>query len=460
MSRVYAASTLLILMLLALGAAAQRPLSAQADTPPTPNPFQLTADVQATQAADQVNVTATARSQAAQFAPTQTADALMQQALTATAFASVPDYGAYDLIDVQTFDLMAGPGRTGAFLAPTGMRFLHFSTDGACIYTLDDTGAFTLDTCYELEDEFNRLFASEEVSWSPDGRYITLPGFATAFQFFEDTDIHLLDTETGGVTTLTEDNFEDAWFFGAEEAQELMVDIVPQWQDDDTLFFLRYGAENPLVGVRIPSLMSIDLGDDEAEQLGILPSTFAVATYTYDIAPDGETIAYNIDARGDVSEQGIWQANLNGRSPRRLYMAETPAELPMHLSYSADQAYLLVTNMVMEPNASAAYVLDTATGRKIMIEETETSGEATRAVIGVGWSPQGSALAYLVRDTLNPDESGLYITDQPGEPGRLILQGAFFPPTCCGRAPIQWASNNIIMLGSGGQRGVHLVQVG
>jgi hypothetical protein len=88
------------------------------------------------------------------------------------------------------------------------------------------------------------------------------------------------------------------------------------------------------------------------------------------------------------------------------------------------------------------------------------ANEPGPAIVGAGWSPTGSALAYLVRDEANPEAAGLYITRQPGEPGRLILAGDFYGTTCCQRMPIGWAQNDVIMIGRGAEPGVLLVQVG
>lgn len=80
--------------------------------------------------------------------------------------------------------------------------------------------------------------------------------------------------------------------------------------------------------------------------------------------------------------------------------------------------------------------------------------------MGAGWSPEGSAVAYVVRSVRDPAQSGLYITDTPGKPGRLIMQGDFYGTTCCQRMPIAWAANDVLMLGRGSAPGVLLVQLG
>src|SRR4051794_25838268 len=87
-----------------------------------------------------------------------------------------------------TLDLVAGPARTSAFLAPDGSRFAYFKGNNLCLYTIagEEGDCITLDNDIHMD--------MDTVRWSPDGAQLA---FSENFiQLFRDSDIWLYDTKT------------------------------------------------------------------------------------------------------------------------------------------------------------------------------------------------------------------------------------------------------------------------
>jgi hypothetical protein len=112
---------------------------------------------------------------------------------------------------------------------------------------------------------------------------------------------------------------------------------------------------------------------------------------------------------------------------------------PLGMAFSADGKFLLLLGLDATNTRVDARVLDLATAKLVQVD-------ANRTVMGVAWSPIGSALAYVTTDRAGP--GGLFLANRPGEPGRQLLKGAFIPPVCCGNLPFTWASNDTMILGN------------
>ncbi len=435
--------------------------SGQSGSEPTPVPqetldaavnmlFQQTADaiLNQTAAADAApDETATAQ---AFIAPTQTLDALFQQAMTATAQVTIPDYDDYSVVNVQELPLLAAPAQSAAHLSPDGTQFVHIRGTTFCFYTLSETNEWLEDACIELEREVSGADA-EEIYWSPDSQWLTLPTFREAFLFLRDTEIRIMNTETFEVVVLTDDgedgNLLDDDFSG-------YFDTAARWRDEDTLVFLRSRPDDDFQNTY---LMQMGIAAAEPQELAVLPAPSRLSTFALTVSEDGSQAAYNIAPPSSNPENGIWTIGLSDLEPRQVIEIEEQARLPMNLAFSANGNYLLSLNaqgsVRNSPPISNIEVVDIAAGEIIPIDSSQF-------VVGAGWSPRGTALAYIVRDATKPENSGLYISPTPGQPGQQVLQGEFYPPTCCLRVPLVWADNDMILIGRGGEEGVLLVQVG
>jgi hypothetical protein len=366
------------------------------------------------------------------------------------------DYGQYRVLGVQELDLLAGPGTTAAHLAPDGTQFAHFDRGTVCFFE-PVAGDWAEDRCVDLADSpFDG--APEDERWSPDSRYLTAPTFRQALMLLEETDIQVLDTETGAVTNLTEDGAAGSLFSKEDWGT---FDLAPAWLENGTLRFIRYTQDdNPLADESVLQSISgavfevqLPSGGEtpDARPVIDLPVARSVGSYLLALDPAGERMAVNVDRIGESPHHfEVWQATADDERFTLLASLETRG--PSLLSYSANGEWLFT------PGAGIA-LIDTTTG-KVVGPDLESGGFSEPVLAGAGWAPTGEALVYLVHDAAKPELSGLYLAEAPGERGRLILPGDYYGTTCCLRMPIRWAANDLILLGRGSQPGVLLVQVG
>jgi hypothetical protein len=409
-----------------------------------------------------------AQTATAQSAPTQTIAALFSAAQTATAVGVAPDYSDYRLRIAQELDLLAAPGRTGAHLSPDGTLFVHLDGGDVCLYRLAEQ--WTEDRCFELDRQQFRG-TTDELFWSPDGRYLSLGTYVEGLQFLRDTDIRVLDTETGAILNLTDDNFDDDLL----SEYRGNFDLAPRWLDADTLVFIRYASiptadSEASLSERLlpPAIYSVDVSPSaEPTLLTAIPSPYNLPIYVLAAQPRLGRIAFTYDTRGEDMLQGIWTGNIDGTDLAARSSIRELRDLPLQLDFSADGRYLLGFG-ADDTGRPTMQVFDAETGERIEIDPdfpTRTPDGAPLSgthpvIVGAGWSPRGAALIYIVRDILNEGVSGVYLTETPGTPGRQLLPGDYFGTTCCGRHPITWASNDMILIGRGAQPGVLLIQLG
>jgi hypothetical protein len=158
------------------------------------------------------------------------------------------------------------------------------------------------------------------------------------------------------------------------------------------------------------------------------------------VSADGVWIAYGLQSASDPAQSGVWLLPQDGSSAtRRIADLAAIGASPTSLSFSADAIRLLLISS--SPSGSIE-------PRVVDISSGVVSAVAPGArVTGAAWSPTGSTLAYV---TFDPDQpsmpGGLFVTDTPGEAGRLMVGGAFMAPACCGQFPFMWATDNSILL--------------
>ena len=202
--------------------------------------------------------------------------------------------------------------------------------------------------------------------------------------------------------------------------------------------------------------MHIDLSGSEPQEVTALTAPSRVSIYLIAASRASSEVAYNINDFGSAPENGIWTMGLDNLEPEQAVAIEEGPDLPQNLAYSANGSYLLNINargtVYGTTVSSVVEVVDPATGEIIPLDDSQI-------VIGAGWSPEGSALAYLVNNPENPESSGLYISPAPGEPGHLVLAGQFAPPTSSQRMPLVWANNDTILIGNRAE-GILLIRVG
>jgi hypothetical protein len=202
--------------------------------------------------------------------------------------------------------------------------------------------------------------------------------------------------------------------------------------------------------VSAPNIMAIAPEGGEVERLGVLPhgnQAFLVTHFTP--SADGLSLTYGVDVR-DEANAGVWVSALDGSDARRVAAVSDDQLGRIFLlngATSPDGRYALALGI--SPNFDDPTAPEASPTRFADLSETAPTGQLIdpeRYVLSAGWSPTGSALAYIVRDITDEANNGLYVTAAPGEPGRLILPGQFFIPTSNQRQSIIWGADNTILL--------------
>ncbi len=352
------------------------------------------------------------------------------------------------VVSVEEIDLVAGPGGTSAYLAPDGERFAHLNWDEICIYTVMGEQQ----QCTNIGEQLRPL-GTETVRWSPDSRYLVMT--EEFFGRLDEPDLWILDADTGELTNITDDGVEGTIF---DSEVESGYDVVPRWSSDGSrLLFMRYTGYG--TDIDAPIFFTIAPDGSSLERIGEMPTTGGFPVSALDWSPDGTTIAFNFWSRDNEADNGVWIGDIGGSDFHQLTQIESDFS-PTELEFSADGNYLLahfpwetVYSATFDPEFSVVQAISVDSGEiQLLNEELH--------VMGAGWSPDGSALAYIMNQQyLLPDESGLYISSGPGEPGRLVLQGFFSAPTSLIRQTLTWADNNTILLSRSPEPGIVIVRL-
>ncbi len=387
---------------------------------------------------------------------TQTVQALFESALTATADAPTPaaeitpqpvDVSGLEVVETTEIDLFAGPGRTSAYLAPNGEYFAWFgpvdNDAGICIYTIagENTGCVP----------FSENYDSSSVRWSPDSTKLV---FAQDFlRMFIDSDIWMFDVETLSVTNITDDGLEDTNFLTGKEDDPASppIDLVPMWgADSQSVYFLRYLVDDEADRNR-PDLYRLDLAMGEMEIVHSFVTLSPFGIYRGDISPDGHWLAYTVDTQ-DRKTMNVRLLDLETNEDRLLTPFAVSDERPFQIDYlqfSADSLYVLTRDpvllsrgMPLQPEDPVSRVFD-LDGNEFLIDPE-------RSVIGAGWLATGASLVYQVMDADDPGEGAMYVTGEPGEPGRLLLAGRYLPPTTRQEQILSGSNNTLLMTARGG----------
>ena len=336
---------------------------------------------------------------------------------------------------VESFHPVAGPARTSAYLSPDGTRYAY-KNETICIYTIAGEELVCTPDDEESRDVLARV-DNETVRWSPDGRWLVMT--QNALVYLTDSDLWVVDTESGALTNVTDDGYDDSIFPASDVPPSVVVDLAPRWLPDGRIVFIRYQQS-----FGAPEAYAVSPEGGEAERLGQLSDLDVFPAYVLDVSPDGEQLAYNIYSR-EEGESGVWVYDIAADQPEHVLETEAPLS-PFVTEYSADGRYLLTNDARFASqrgspdDESPIRVIDLETGKRFEVDDRFL-------VLAAGWSPDGSGMLYIVRDVLHVENSGLYYTPSPGEYGELILEGfRLMPPTSRSMQAIEWGVNDVILL--------------
>ena len=354
--------------------------------------------------------------------------------------AAAQDYAGYRVLDAKVIQNMwTSGGQKAALLSPDGSRVLHLNGQEFCLLAPSQIGPWARIACTQSTPE-NRPGEAADMFWSPAGSQLLMPTYFYGLQAFRDTDIRLFDPTTFSVRTLTDDNFDGSFLRGQGPAN---LDVLAHWIDSDTIAFVRYAI--PDGGIKqggSTSLMTIEAGGGDPHLAFEIASKPGLRVWAMTVSADGRQIAYSVADKDDADKAGIYLLNLGEATPKRV-AAMSDTGQPAGLAFSADGKFLLLTRPL---NGTDAKVIDLASGEIVPVDRAQN-------VVGVAWSPKGSALAYITYDRTNADmPGGLFLAEAPGKPARLLIGGGFFPTVCCGQQPFIWSSNDTMIIAQLGKK--------
>ena len=355
--------------------------------------------------------------------------------------AAAQDYAAYRVLDTRVIeDMLTSAGQKAALLSPDGSRVLHLDGREFCLLAPSQIGPWAEIACAQSTPD-NRPGLAVDMLWSPAANQLLMPTYADAFERFKDTDIRLFDPATFTVRNLTDDSFDGSLLNDGPAN----LDVLARWIDGDTIAFVRYAIpEGGFKQGASTSLMTIDVAGGLPEPAFEIASKGGVQIWAMAVSADGRQIAYSVADKDDADKAGIYLLNLGEATPKRVASMLDAGEPPSGLAFSADGKFLLL----LAPNLDGidAKVIDLASGAIVPVDPLQK-------IVGVAWSPRGSALAYVTYDRTKPDmPGGLFLAEAPGKPARLLIGGGFFPTVCCGQLPFTWASNDTMILAQLGDK--------
>lgn len=355
--------------------------------------------------------------------------------------AAAQDYATFRVLDTRVIeDMMTSAGQTAALLSPDGSRVLHLNGREFCLLAPSQIGPWAEIACAQSTPD-NRPGLAVDMLWSPAGNQLLMPTYSDAFQRFKDTDIRLFDPATFTVRNLTDDSVDGSLLNDGPAN----LDVLARWIDGDSVAFVRYAIpEGGFKQGASTSLMTIDVAGGLPEPAFEIATKGGLQIWAMAVSADGRQIAYSVAGKDDADKAGIYLLNLGEAAPKRVAAMLDAGEPPSGLAFSADGKFLLL----LAPNLDGidAKVFDLASGAIVPVDPLQN-------IVGVAWSPRGSALAYVTYDRTKPDApGGLFLAEAPGKPARLLIGGGFFPTVCCGQLPFTWASNDTMILAQLGDK--------
>ena len=219
--------------------------------------------------------------------------------------------------EVRQVDL---PHGRAISLSPDGALLAAYDreVDSLCVYAVEDMAEVS---CADLTG-LRTAVRVGDITWSPDSTRLAFG--QDAFVFLRDSDLWVMDAQTGALTNLTDDGFDDSLFPNDGES-DYFVDLAPAWTPDgQAITFSRTigidGDFSSNVIAQIPA------SGGEAETLATVsesrPGVFYIPGGW---SPDGATFFYNVDtADRDDPQNGIWALDAASGQTRQLAGTDDP----------------------------------------------------------------------------------------------------------------------------------------
>ena len=261
------------------------------------------------------------------------------------------------------------PAAHWAELSSDGRNVLYTGANGLCVRRADGTR----EQCVDRPDPAGFL-DPDHAAWSPDGRKLAI---TEAYTLGLEPDIHVVDVETGQLTTLTDDGITQQGTIGAGEVvlpDAALVDLYPSWSaDSKQIRFLRKAA----TGVAV---MAVPATGGEPTSLGTLDTEWNALM---EVAWAENAIAWTTGSRAEGDGE-VWVSTLAGGGPHKVLDGQYRT-----LSFSADGAFLLADQQDRDGDAAVgkARVVPARGGDPVPV--------AAGKVRYPTWAPEGHAIAYV-----------------------------------------------------------------
>jgi hypothetical protein len=244
-----------------------------------------------------------------------------------------------------------------------------------------------------------------------------------------DSDVWLIDVETGELTDLTDDGVGGNLINPEPAGAEQLVDLVPAWSPDGkTLLFSRTIFQfQESSGT---ALFTISASGGDPEILLLADPEYPMAVWHgLHWSGDGEKVLYTVARpQQDDPDNAVWMAGRDGQDPRRLLGPDPELGPPMLMGVATkgDKAlilyYLAQGALGAAPNVSYYYILDLETGavaplKQATGQEVEFSGLSKARL-----SPDGSKVLYVYRYLAGEErEFRLAVRDVEGGAENVLL---------------------------------------
>ena len=160
------------------------------------------------------------------------------------------EHNAFDTTEVNNYSLSPDGSKIFGTLRNLELAVIDVATNEVILTTNTEENELAL-----------KAVDLTSVRWSPDSTRLAYSMSTGTTK--RDSDINVLDAETGEITGLTAEGFANETDRLKTDA-EVFNDLYPVWQDDETLLFTRTEGIQP---VDPPQICTVNLNDGEVETL-------------------------------------------------------------------------------------------------------------------------------------------------------------------------------------------------
>jgi Tol biopolymer transport system component len=327
-------------------------------------------------------------------------------------------------------------------------RILSLSPDGKWLVALRDKRVcvVAVDTLTDKQCVDTQTGAPDRRSfvWSLDSKRLVFTEDLPRFML--ESDIWVLDVESGQLTDLTPDNVTGG-FLKLPEGSVPLLDIMPGWSPDgQTVIFSRSDRD---AGSTILERVSIKGGAAEKVLEAADQGPFAL-WYSPRWLRNGKLVYTIVYPKLTEPANGIWLADSDGKNARQLLGPDPQLGVPMLVDVSAkgDRALILYTAAMQyatNPNVSYLELLELSSGQH---EPLKPAGEFV-SLSNARFSPDGSKIAYVHRTLDN--QASLVIRDvQSGAENAILTQpGILGASTESPMQGLDWVNNDTLYAATG-----------